>query len=143
MSRRVVTYKVPAEPGNRDSNKTFVLTEMPADEGERWVTQALFLMKGAKDANDSDQSLMRALQDPSLEALWKCVQYQHNPQHPAMPITSGESSVIEEISTRTALRLEVLKLHLQSTETKGEEQPKGAPVAQLPTRRPPSPPRAR
>lgn len=132
MARRTVTYTVPTKAGNRDTGKTFILTEMSADEGERWAAQALYLMAmGAENATGvkpdspgmaalaargldlASIAELRALMDPSVdEGIWKCVQYLHNPQHPPMAIGIGPESIIEEISTRSALRLEVLKLHL-------------------------------
>lgn len=116
---------------NRDYGKTFVLTEMPAIQGEQWATQALVLLAsngvqvspgeastgmsglatvlGSKAADNL--ALLRALQHPSLEGWWDCVRYQHDPKHKPQPINQGEACQIEEISTVIDLRMKVLELH--------------------------------
>ena len=134
MARRKVTYTVPGvrseEPGQRDNGKSFLITEMPADQGERWATQAIYLLAqaganvplGAADAGMAGLAatgvaftavaIAHALQDPSLDALWDCVQFQpKDPNIPPQAIQSGINSQIEEISTRTKLRMEVMALH--------------------------------
>ncbi len=128
MARRRQTIKITDE--GRDKGKTFIITEMPADVGERWATQAMFLLaragvtlpEGVKEAGMAglaatgvdflDIAQMRALQDPSLDEQWDYIEYQHAPQHPPQKILSGNDSQIEEIRTRGQLRQEVLRLHL-------------------------------
>jgi hypothetical protein len=133
MTRRVVNFTVPGvrsdlKPGERDNGKTFVITEMSTDLGERWCSQLTELIYAAARnpvPPDLDGSsglastlgvverlhILRALQDPSLDALWDCVKYVHAPGHPPQDIASGANCQIEEIRTRTLLRLEVAKLH--------------------------------
>ena len=137
MARRSVTWIAPAD-FDRDAAKVFIITEMPADQGERWATLAMELIakagqkipEGAEHAGmaglasadpdlvilDADKmaalAVTRALQDPVLDALWECVQYRHDLKNPLQPIYDGVNSQIEEIRTRRALRMEVLKLHL-------------------------------
>ena len=125
MSRRTVTVII--EDEGRDKGKTFILTEMPATLGEKWATQALSLLvqAGASVSEDARTAGMeglasvpiagiaqvKALQDPSLDAWWECVKYQHAPNQPPMAIVQGEASQIEEIATITFLRMQVLELH--------------------------------
>ncbi len=126
--RKKVTVSITAE--GRDKGKTFIVTEMSADAGERWATQGLYLLAqagaevpaGAADAGMAGLAATgvdflsiaqaRALQDKSLDSMWDCIEYQHAPGHPPQKILPGEASQIEEISTRTRLREEVLRLHL-------------------------------
>lgn len=128
MARRKHIVKI-ADDG-RDKGKTFVLTEMPADVGERWATQAMFLLaKAGVTLPDGVQQAgmaglaatgvdflniaqLRALQDPSLDEQWDYVEYLHNPSHPPQRLLPGDASQIEEIRTRSQLRQEVLQLHL-------------------------------
>lgn len=128
MARRKQIVKITDE--GRDKGKTFVITEMPADIGERWATQAMYLLAkaglslpdGVQQAGMAglaatgvdflDIAQMRALQDPSLDEQWDYIEYQHNPTHPAQKLVIGEGSQIEEIRTRSRLRQEVLRLHL-------------------------------
>jgi hypothetical protein len=136
--RRTITYQVPGapstEPGKRDNGKTFLITEMPADQAERWLTQIGYLIARAKgiELDPDNQGLaaimavnpdlskvgqLRALQDPSVDAdTWSCVQYVHGPKIPPAPILSGADSQIEEVRTRALLRNEVLQLHSNFTE---------------------------
>lgn len=114
---------------SRDFGKTFILTEMPADQAERFCTQARLLILEARGLAVPDDEAgaaalartgidmanireMKALQDPSLDTLWDYVKYQHRAGAPLQAIVNGENSQIEEISTRTRLRWEVLKLNL-------------------------------
>ena len=135
MGRRTETITI--KTAGRDKGKVFILTEMPAVAAERWATQALALLLTAgvpvdesqKDAGmeglaaaiqpDPDAPLdpavamrtAKALQDPSLDAWWGCVQYQHAPGQQPMPIDQGENCPIEEIMTISFLRMQVLALH--------------------------------
>lgn len=131
MARKVESVTIPGvrteERGQRDNGKTFVLTEMPSIQGERWATKALVLIakagaelpNGAEDAGMAGLAMaplaalpvVQALQDPSLDAWWECVKYQHNPKHPLQPIFQGEACQIEEIATVNSLRMKVLEMH--------------------------------
>src|SRR5690242_1682736 len=42
MSRKIERLTITAE--GRDKGKTFILTEMPADQGERWALRALLAL---------------------------------------------------------------------------------------------------
>lgn len=116
------------EPG-RDQDKTFVLTEMPAEEGELWATRAMELLELAgfivsKDTKESGMAGLavsarpftfatgRALQDPSLDGMWQYVQYQpKNKEAPPQKLFSGKDCQIEEWTTRLKLRVEFVQLH--------------------------------
>lgn len=132
MARKSETLTIPGtrseSPGARDNGKTFVLTEMSAIQGERWATQALSLLsnaglslpRGAEDAGMAGLAAaplaalpaLKALQDPSLDAWWECVKYQHMPKHPLQAIFPGEACQIEEIATVNLLRMKVLEMHI-------------------------------
>lgn len=124
--RRVKTVSIAAE--GRDKGKTFVITEMPSDQGERWAIQALMalanagveLPDGAAEAGMAGfaaaglKALGRlpfAALDPLLQDMWGCVQYQHGPGLPLQSIMAGPNCQIAEIATRITLRIEVLELH--------------------------------
>lgn len=132
MARRKETITI--ETPGRDLGKVFIVTEMPATVGERWASQALFLIRKqlgevVEDSADPEQgmsdlaatgatlggmqqvALLKALQDPSLDGWWDCVRYQHNPKHEPQPIYQDARCQIEEISTITQLRIAVLGLH--------------------------------
>jgi len=132
--RREVRITIPGarseEPGQRDNGKVFILTEMPADQGERWCLEARVLMaealgQPAPSASAGEAEALasmgidlrnlrvhRALLNSRLDDMWTYVQYQHKPGAPPQPIVSGENSSIEEQSTRLLLRVEALKLNL-------------------------------
>ncbi len=127
MSRKTTRLTI-AEEG-RDKGKSFVLTELPADQGERWFIRALFaIAKSDADvtpeviaggaASFAAWGLPALLQaehrdvEPLLDEMWQCVQYQHAANIPLQSIAEGINSQIEEVSTRFALRLAVMQLHL-------------------------------
>jgi hypothetical protein len=112
----------------RDKGKVFVLTEMPADQAERWAIRALLalmnagieLPDGAADAGMAGiaaagykalGNLKFEVLEPLLDDMWGCVQYQHKPNQPLQSLMAGESSQIEEVSTRLQLRMAAFKLH--------------------------------
>lgn len=126
MARKTETLTISDD--GRDKGKTFVLTEMPAIQGDRWAAQALSLiikagqdlptgaaeagMAGLAAAPLTSLPVLQALQDPSLDAWWECVKYQHAPKHPLQTIFQGEACQIEEISTVSLLRMKVLEMHI-------------------------------
>lgn len=137
MARRSTTVTIEGtrsdEPGSRDNGKTFIVTEMSALEGEHWSSRLLKLVMesgvqlpegveekdGAAGVAQLTQSdligfapFVTLLQDPELDAAtWTCIKYQHAPNHPPQVIAKGDACQIEEISTITRLRIEVLKMH--------------------------------
>jgi len=83
-------------------------------------------------------AMARALTDPSLDAWWDCVRYQHAPNHPPQPINQGAACQIEEIKTIAFLRFEVLNLHTdffsrEKASTMASPSP-GTPTGSTPTR---------
>jgi hypothetical protein len=128
MTRKSTTITI-AEDG-RDKGKSFVLTELPADQGERWFIRALLALS-ASGANVTPDMIaggaasfatfgITALMgvpwemlEPLLDEMWECVQYKHTTQGiPLQAIDAGVNSQIEEVKTRFALRVAVLQLHM-------------------------------
>jgi hypothetical protein len=113
----------------RDKGKTFILTEMPAEEGELWATRAMELLELAgfivseetKAAGMAGLAVTarpftfatgRALQDASLENMWSYVQFQpKNRDAPPQKLFAGDDCQIEEWTTRLKLRVEFVQLH--------------------------------
>lgn len=121
----------------RDKGKMFKLTEMSADQGEKWAYRALLaLSRGGMNlpAGVFDNGMaglasvvpylvligLRSLNhaqwaeiEPLLDEMMTCVKYQP-PQAglEAQEIVSGINSQIEEIRTRVELRKMVLELHV-------------------------------
>jgi hypothetical protein len=129
MPRRTEHVTIEGDPSeNRDAGKVFLITEMPAIQGEKWAAQLLALlvksgvnipdipkdsgMAGIAALGASAGPLLSVLHDPSLDAWWDCVRYEHKPNLPPQKIIQGEGCQIEEISTITELRLAVLGLHV-------------------------------
>lgn len=127
MPRKTETIVV--SDSNRDSGKKFLLTEMPADQAERWAVR-LLLAAAANGAQIPDGALeagaaalpalgLRVLAMvpehaalPLLDEMMGCVKYQPpNDKIAPQAILSGENSQIEEVSTRFKLRLALLELH--------------------------------
>jgi len=143
--RQVKIIQLPGQasdkPGHRDGGKTFILTEMAADQAERFCARVAVLIAEAAGVNVQEPSsatlaemginfadvrVAFALTDPDLNALiWPCVKYRHKPTQPPQEIVEGENSQIEEISTRAKLRMEVLALHLNFSQA-GASQPTSA-----------------
>lgn len=129
--RKTTTYTVTAE--NRDKDKTFLVTEMTAAQGESWATRTLMaLMVGNVQIPDNYQKLgmaalaqmgFRALSglkwetaEPLLQEMMECVQFIPDKKKPSIvrPLLESHdpgNADIEEVSTRVNLRLEVWKLH--------------------------------
>lgn len=140
MPRKTTRITI-AEEG-RDKGKAFVLTELPTDQAERWFIRALFaIAKSNADvtpeviaggaASFAAWGLPALLQadyrdvEPLLDEMWQCIQYQHAANIPLQDIAAGVNSQIEEVSTRFALRLAVMQLHLgffipEATPTSGQ-----------------------
>jgi hypothetical protein len=141
--RKILKYTVPGVRadvlGKRDNGKTFILTEMPADQAERWALRVLLAagnghkdivpdgaLQAALEGGNNDAAMaklaavgFRALfsipwadAEPLLDEMMACVQYQ--PEAPGvMPqaIMTGVASQIEDAATRVKLRLKVFELH--------------------------------
>jgi hypothetical protein len=134
VARQKLEFTIPGERsdkrGDRDGGKVFVLTEPDADKGERLSGLAKALLAEAikvpvpsddighaaglasMGINFDDPRVDLVLLHPSLEPLWDCVKYQHDPRHPLQDIRKGENCQIEEIATRRLLRKELICLFL-------------------------------
>jgi hypothetical protein len=127
MPRKTTRITITEE--GRDKGKAFVLTELPADQAERWAIRAMLAMvqSGADISPETMAGGMASFAalgvqalggvsweqlEPLLAEMWQCVQYSHAPNIPLQSITEGVNSQIEEVATRFALRVAVLQLHM-------------------------------
>lgn len=125
MARKTTIYTVAAE--GRDQGKRFLITEMSATQGELFAVRAfLALARNGISIPEHWQELGFAAlaglgvavlgqlpfheAKPLMEELWTCVQAVPDPNQPAFARPLVETDV-EEIGTRLAIKLEVLKLH--------------------------------
>lgn len=136
--RKTIRYQVPGtrseDVGARDNGKTFVITEKPADQAERWALRVLLavgksgveLPSGITAASLQNEAGMAVLAAVGFKALlsipWEsaeplfaemldCVQYEHTPGVPPTRIFEGVNCQVEEAKTFFALRLKVFELH--------------------------------
>lgn len=128
MARK--TLRVTVTDEGRDKGKTFVLTELPADQAERWFIRAMLAMMQS-GADISPEQLaggaasfaalgVTALGgvawpalEPLLDEMFECVGFAPaDIRLPPQSISAGLNSQIEEVKTRFALRVAVLELHL-------------------------------
>lgn len=122
------TKTVLIEREGRDKGKSFLITEMPADQAERWAMRALLGMmrSGVQLPDEALSAGMAAISSYGLQMLaglpeelflslmdemMACVQYVQ-PIGGTRPLMEGEGADIEELSTRITLRRAVLELHL-------------------------------
>lgn len=138
MARK--TNKVTITAPGRDRGKTFVLTEMSADKGERWALRALLaLSRGGIEvppgmfdqgwiglANFLPYALVIGLRslhgsqwtevEPLLDEMMECVRFAppgyNGDERLLQTLFPGDNSQVEEIATRLHLRKEVLQLHV-------------------------------
>lgn len=138
MARRtkIVTITSGTPQTNRDFNRRYLITEMPADKAERWAFQVLLALANAS-AKMPEEQLMAGLSglnvtipqllvqgirslaglryedaEPILNTMMSCVQFVPPGMETGIPLAAGDASQIEEVSTRLTLRYEVLQLHL-------------------------------
>jgi len=133
MARKTLTYKVTEE--GRDKGKAFLLTELPSAQGESWAVRVILaLMKGGVEVPSGALGLgMAALAamgikalaslkwedaEPLLDEMWTCVQFIPDPARPGVtrPIMDED---IEEVTTRLALRKEIIGLHVDFSHAVG------------------------
>lgn len=127
--RKTKTVTIDAE--GRDRGKTFLITEMPAAQAERWAMRALMAVADAGvDLPESAASAgmagiaaigIRAIfripfdkAEPLMNEMMGCVQFVADPRKPyprALVEDSGDGDDIEEVATRLLLRSEVFELH--------------------------------
>ena len=130
MPRKTSTLTIDAN--NRDQGKTFLITEMSADQAERWALRAGFvLMNTGVDLPELDggismadlsqmglQTLIGAFSkvsydqaEPLLNEMLSCVQIIPDPNKKDVSRALIDSD-IEEVSTRLKLRKAVWDLHV-------------------------------
>lgn len=131
MARKTSRVTITAE--GRDEGKTFVLTELPADQAEKWAIRALLALaqSGATVSTEAMQAGMAGLAamgvqalagvrwdtlEPLLDEMLPCIKYVHATGATKTPIAQdimpGENSQIEEVATRMTLRFALWELHL-------------------------------
>lgn len=135
MARREKIVVITSE--GRDKGKTFKITEMSADQGERWAYRALLALSrggfelppGIFEAGMAGLAAVvpylvvigfRSLHaarweelEVLLDEMMQNIKYQPPIAGvPASDLISGINSQIEEIRTRVELRKEVLMLHV-------------------------------
>lgn len=135
--RKTERYQVPGtrtdKTGERDNGKSFVVTELPADQAERWALRVLLAMgKGGAELppgvtaeslkDEAGVAVLAAVgfkallsipwadAEPLLSEMLACVQYV-TPAGTTTPLLSGDQCQIEEAKTFTWLRLKVFELH--------------------------------
>jgi hypothetical protein len=103
--RKKIWETITAE--GRDKGKTFVITEMGALKGKKWVMDLYADGKGRDNAE-----LLSLLDEPKFAAWRDCVQYSHDRKHPDQPIPWDEVTCqVDEIATVLFLQSKVLELH--------------------------------
>lgn len=125
MARKTLTVTIQDE--GRDKGKTFILTEMPAAQVEKWATRALLALarnevdipSGIENAGLAGlveigrQALSRlSFEDiePLMDEMFGCVRLQPDAGRPEV-IRDLIPDDIEEVSTRIKLRGELWNLH--------------------------------
>lgn len=133
MARKTLTVTIPqSEDGknNRDAGKTYLLTEMPASQGEAWGIRALLALAraGIEIPEELDNTGMAGVHaigggfrltgglhaedvEPLLADMMGCVAFVPDPSKPDIVRPLVETD-IEEVATRLRLRGEVMQLHL-------------------------------
>jgi hypothetical protein len=131
--RRSKTVTIPGKRtealGQRDNGKTYLLSEMSAEQAEAWALHALTLVSQAGvNLPDGIQnygmagmaligldSLMKVnfmAAKPLLDEIMACVQYVPDPSRPLpRQLDEGGGMDIEEVRTRLFLRDAVFELH--------------------------------
>lgn len=129
MPRKTARITISGED-NRDAGKTYLVTEMPALQVEKWAARAFLAIAqsgvevpdGAEEAGIEglvNTGLLQALPkiqfhdvEPLMDEMMRCVQLCPDPSHPEVVINLGHDGDIEELSTVYKLRRAVLGLHV-------------------------------
>jgi hypothetical protein len=148
MARRIASFTASA---GRDAGKVFRITEMPADQAERWAIKAFLaaakggvkLPEAAAEPEASAESgfagiaqmgfSMLANMPPELafellDEMMACVQYQPNPAKPEV-VRGLVSDDIEEVVTRLQLRKAVFDLHVDFSQAAAQSTSASAQAA--------------
>lgn len=125
------TKIVPIDVEGRDKGKTFLITEMPAAQAERWAMRALMAVADAgvdlpESAVNAGMAGIAAIgiraifripfekAEPLMNEMMGCVQFVWDTRKNltrSLVDDGTESDDIEEVSTRLLLRSEVFELH--------------------------------
>lgn len=129
--RKVLEKTIPlpkqGERENRDAGKMFVLTEMPASQGEKWAMRAFMaLARSGIDIPEGIVSLgmigvaMVGFQafrnasfadvEPLMDEMMTCIKIAPSPENRSIVRGLVEND-IEEVKTRFDLRQHILELH--------------------------------
>ncbi len=127
MARKTKTIRIPQAEGNRDSGKTFLITEMSAASSEKWALRALGAI--ANSGMEIPPDVMRlgmgtlvavgfkgmlTMQfdeaEPLLDEMMACIEIIPDPKRSEVrrPVDDED---IEDVTTRLMLRSEVFELH--------------------------------
>lgn len=122
--RKTLLVTIVAE--GRDQGKTFMLTEMPVRQSERWAFRALFVLAkymnlpehimsaGMAGVAQLSPSAMLSVPfeqvEPLLDEMMACVKIIRDTRHPEMTFQLTDDDV-EEIATLLFLRSKVWELH--------------------------------
>ena len=126
MSRK--TLRMTMDQDNRDSGKTFVMTEMSAERAERWALRALLALSNAgmdipEQASNASMAGIASVgvgmlarldfdvAEPLLAEMMSCVRIDMG-NGIVRDLIEGDCGDIEEVITRFQLRKAVLELHL-------------------------------
>lgn len=130
MARK--TKLVTIKDEGRDKGKGYLITEMPAHQGEKWAARLLLAAANAglempegfsletasmaKLAGIAMLAISRSKWDaiePLLDEMMQCVQYVPNPANTTVVLSLGVTSdSIEEVKTYLTIRKEWIALHL-------------------------------
>lgn len=128
--RKSETVVVPKWPGNRDTGKMFVITEMPAAQAEKWALRAFLALKSSGERIPDNVAglgmvgvmiiglnvFLQANVDfdklePLMDEMFSCVRIIRDPRHPDVVTDLASDDDIEDVATRAWLRSEVLRIH--------------------------------
>ena len=126
MARKISTYTV-GDKG-RDLGKTFLLTEMPSAQAEKWAMRAVLAMikEGIELPEGFESAGMAGLAtlgisfvgklpfdtaELLMDEMFQCIQIMPNPNDRNV-VRQLIADDIEEVATRVKLRLSIWKLHV-------------------------------
>lgn len=113
---------------NRDEGKVFRVTEMPAEQSEKWAMKAFLALSqsGTEIPDNLDKAGLAGIAVLGLKALggmktemaevlmdemFECIRYVPDPKTLPDFVRPPIGDDIEEVSTRLSLRQEVFELH--------------------------------
>lgn len=134
--RKKETVVVPAEWGERDAGKRYVITEISAARAESWGWRMLLLLQNSGETIPPNiqglgyvgvailgiNTFLRSRINPAdlqplLDEMMTCVQIARDPKRPDIVTDIVSDDDIEEVRTRLWLRSEVLRVHTDFSAT--------------------------